>query len=113
MFDFEKLEVYSKVEHVTHEIFRNILTSHNLDLYVKDQLKRSILSVMLNIAEGAGRITEADKRHFYVVARASTFEVVAILRLLLRQEIISAELYTIIYGELEQISKMLLALIKK
>ncbi|MEL7145842.1 MAG: four helix bundle protein [Bacteroidota bacterium] len=34
---------------------------------------------MLNIAEGSGRLTNRDKRTFYVISRGSTFESVAIL----------------------------------
>lgn len=39
MFDFEKLDVYAKVEHVTLEIFRTVLTNNQIDPYIKDQKK--------------------------------------------------------------------------
>ena len=38
---------------------------------LKNQFDRAILSILLNLAEGAGRITESDKRKFYSIALGS------------------------------------------
>lgn len=38
------------------------------------QIRRASLSVSSNIAEGFGRFSDADKVHFYVMARGSLFE---------------------------------------
>jgi hypothetical protein len=32
------------------------------------------MSIVLNIAEGSGRFSNADKRNFYIIARSSIFE---------------------------------------
>jgi four helix bundle protein len=47
--------------------------------YLKSQLGRAALSVMLNIAEGSTRFTGPDQRHFFVIARSSLNEVSAII----------------------------------
>jgi len=39
-----------------------------------NQVRRAALSVTSNIAEGFGRSSDADKVHFYVMARGSLFE---------------------------------------
>ena len=49
---------------------------------VRDQLRRASLSVVLNIAEGAGRRSPAQKRHFYSIARGSAMESAAIVDVL-------------------------------
>ena len=78
MFDFEKLEVYKKAKHLNKSI-ATFLQQTKVDKVTYYQLRRASFSIMLNIAEGAGRFTDKDKRNFYVIARGSAFECVAIL----------------------------------
>ena len=77
MFDFEKLEVYRKAKAYNQSVTQFLLESKT-DRVTHDQLRRASFSIMLNIAEGSGRFTNPDKRHFYIVARGSAFECVAI-----------------------------------
>lgn len=41
---------------------------------LRNQAERSALSITSNIAEGFGRQSLADKKHFYVMARGSAYE---------------------------------------
>jgi four helix bundle protein len=66
---------------------------------------------MLNIAEWAGKYSKADKKNYYITARWSVFECVAILRILKIEKTISEELFQKLYTNLEEISKMLSGLI--
>ncbi len=113
MFDFEKLNVYQKAKLFNDLVKIEILMIANLDKVYKDQLKRASLSIALNIAEGAGRFSKADKRNFLVIARGSLIECVAILDLLQSEEIISSEKYKSFYFKAEEISKMLYAMIRE
>ena len=47
--------------------------------YLADQLRRASLSILLNVAEGAGEFAAADKARFYRMARRSGTESAAIL----------------------------------
>jgi len=49
---------------------------------LRDQLDRASISIVLNIAEGCGRRSPADKGRFYAMARGSATECAAILDLL-------------------------------
>ena len=49
---------------------------------LRDQLERASVSIALNIAEGAGRRSPADKARFYSMARGSATESAAILDIL-------------------------------
>jgi four helix bundle protein len=44
---------------------------------LRDQLERASLSVVLNLAEGAGRRSIREKRRFYTIARGSATECAA------------------------------------
>lgn len=111
MFDFEKLTVYSKAKDFNKKV-NNFLNSSKLDRTTNDQLRRASFSIMLNIAEGSGRFTMADKRNFYVISRGSSFECVAIFDYLKEINTINEEQFKDFYYDLEELSKMLFSLIK-
>ena len=54
--------------------------------YIRDQLVRAALSVVLNVAEGSAKPTAKERRRFYSISLASLREVQAILDLLGDQE---------------------------
>lgn len=80
MFDFQKLEVYKKAK-VFHSD-KGMIESASLSYTEKDQLYCASFSIALNIAEGSGRFSERDRKNFFVLARSSVFECVAILDIL-------------------------------
>jgi len=111
MFDFEKFEVYKKAKIFTKEISDLLDKLPNRYSRIIDQLTRASLSIPLNIAEGAGRYSKADKRNFYVIARGSAFECVAILDILLDKKLIDLEQKDHFYRSAEELSKMTSGLI--
>ena len=46
---------------------------------LRDSLRRAALSVPLNVAEGAGRASEADGARHFAIARGSAMECAAVL----------------------------------
>lgn len=54
-----------------------------------DQLRRAVVSVPSNIAEGSGRETTKDFAHFLSIARGSLYEVMTQLRIAERQGFVS------------------------
>jgi len=52
--------------------------------HLADQLTRASTSVVLNLAEGAGKLSKADKRRYYLTACGSATEFVSLLDVCLR-----------------------------
>ncbi len=112
MFDFQKLDVYQKAKSFCKDITIAINTQ-KFDRTTNDQLRRASFSVMLNIAEGASRFSNKDRRNFLVISRGSVLECVAILEYLREVNAITLESFQFYYCRLEELSKMLFALIRK
>jgi four helix bundle protein len=60
---------------------------------LRDQLDRASVSIVLNIAEGAGRFSPADKARFYAIARGSATECAAIMDVVLSRALTTASTY--------------------
>ena len=59
MFDFEKLDVYKKAK-VFNSSIRELIRNKKLDSTTRDQLRRAAFSIVLNLAEGSGRLTKTE-----------------------------------------------------
>jgi len=110
MFDFQKLTVYDKAKSFHYEV-KNFVLENNLDPITRDQLFRASLSVPLNIAEGSGRFSKRDRRHFFVIARSSVFECVAIFDIL-SDTTVSDIQYDQFASTANELSRMLFAMIR-
>ncbi|MFH0886735.1 MAG: four helix bundle protein [bacterium] len=111
MFDFEKLTVYQKAKEARSLTYHILSDKKGIDRSTIDQLKRYMLGIILNIAEGTGKSSKADKKNFFTIARGSTYETIAIIDILHDDKVIDQEDYTKLYTIYEEISKMLLGLI--
>lgn len=75
IYSFEKLEVWQlsrKLTVTVYSISRNFPKDEQYGL--SSQLRRSVLSVSSNIAEGTSRSSGKDKAHFSVIAFSSLME---------------------------------------
>lgn len=113
MFSYEKLEVYKKAFELNKRLYRFIKETNGIPAYVKNQLGRASLSMLLNIAEGSAKYSARDRRNFFVIARGSVFECSAIISFLYEEgevpELLQKELYLL----LDEISRILYVMIKK
>ncbi|MFL5431887.1 MAG: four helix bundle protein [Myxococcales bacterium] len=69
----EKLLAYR----VALELLQQIQKLNVSDAKLRDQIQRAAKSVCLNIAEGVGRFSDADRRRVYAIARGECCEVAA------------------------------------
>ncbi len=78
-----------------------------------DQLDRAATSIVLNIAEGAGKFAKRDKRRFYQIAMGSVTECAAILDICAGLRVIDGPRYAEGKAILERILAMLVKLCKR
>jgi len=71
---FTKLHAWQASHQLVLAIFSVREPFHRYDV-LRNQIERSTLSISSNIAERFGRGTINDKKHFYIIARGSAFEV--------------------------------------
>lgn len=111
MFDFQNLTVYQNAKALNKEVFKFLQSHKQIDPYMRDQLRRAGISMVLNIAEGSGKFTKADKRNFYFIARGSVYECVAVFEMIKDEYTLDENIFKNFYSKFESISKMLLGLI--
>lgn len=111
-FDYEHLDVYqvaldflALADEIIHHLPRG--RSH-----LADQLTRSSISIVLNIAEGSGKYSKADKRRYYLSASGSATESAAILDVCQRIKLMEFSYYQQGKELLERVLSMLIKLCK-
>jgi four helix bundle protein len=112
MFDFEQLNVYQKSVELNNLVFKLLRMHPSIDRFLQDQLKRASVSISANIAEGSGRFTLCDRRHFFVISRGSAFESYSLLQIISSQYPLNSSPLNEIKLLVEEITKMLFGLIQ-
>jgi four helix bundle protein len=78
-FDHEKLDVYQTAIELVIFVDVVVMQLPRGRAYLADQFQRAASSVPLNIAEGAGEYSSAEKGRFYRMAKRSATECAALL----------------------------------
>jgi four helix bundle protein len=106
MHNFEKLDVYQRSLDITDYIYEITKKFPKEELFLLvNQLRRAVVSIVLNIAEGSGR-SKKEFVHFLNMSRTSAYECSAIAQICLRREYINLKEFNKIYNDLEIIIKM-------
>jgi four helix bundle protein len=79
---------------------------------MNNQLSRAALSVPLNIAEGSAKFSKPDRKNYFITARGSVFECVAILDILMDEHLISQKDFENSAQKADELSRMLYSMIK-
>ena len=113
VFDFEKLDVYKETEKAVARILESLSRWPVKYRWLTAQMGSAAASVQLNIAEGNGRETAADKSHFMRIAQGSVNECVANLSMARRLGLMDDEAVREIRSRFHRVVQMLSALIRK
>ncbi|MFO7725338.1 MAG: four helix bundle protein [Oceanipulchritudo sp.] len=103
----EKLDVYRLAIHYVAWVVRLCPRLKGDNRHAKDQILRASQSIPLNIAEGNGKNSPADRRRFFEIARGSALECAAIQDVLEVIGILSADENQAKKKDLDRIAAML------
>ena len=109
-FSHERLVVYRRTCEFLTEVAALLRGLPRGEAALADQLRRAGDSVLLNIAEGAGRFAGREKAHFYDIARGSATECAAALAIVAIRGLARRSAVTAARSLLHEIVSMLTAL---
>ena len=111
---FKEMEIYKRSKELLKRVYQITEKYPEKEKYnVISQLKRSILSIPLNIAEGYGRQSKEEFKRFLRISLGSSNEVEALLEISKELGYIKEEEYKEISKENEEIGKMIYKMIEK
>lgn len=94
---FEDIKAWQKAREITVAVYSATSTgTFERDFGLKDQIRRSAVSIMSNIAEGYGRRTNKDFANFLVIAHASAAETQSHLYIALDLKYISEDTFDVL-----------------
>lgn len=99
LFSFERLDVWKSARRLVVSVYGLLRDFPSLERYALcDQIRRAIISVPSNIAEGNGRVSLKERIHFIEIAYGSLMEVYS-------QLLIAVELHYIPNAELDSLKE--------
>ena len=111
---FKELEIYIRSKELLKQVYQITEKYPEREKYnVISQLRRSILSVPLNIAEGYGRKSREEFKRFLKISLGSSNEVEALLDISKELRYINEEEYKKLSKENDEIGKMIYRTIEK
>ena len=111
---FKELEIYKRSKELLKQVYQITEKYPEREKYnVISQLRRSMLSVPLNIAEGYGRQSREDFKSFLKISLGSSNEVEALLDISRDLKYITEVEYKQLSKENDEIGKMIYRTIEK
>jgi four helix bundle protein len=112
-FSFENLQVYQRSLDFSLSVIEVVddIDTPRKHFRLIEQLESSSTSIPLNIAEGKGRYSKKEFKHFLYIARGSLYETITMLRIFMKKGWLGKEKYGKLYSEAEEINRMLSGLI--
>lgn len=109
---YKALKVWQKAMDLTVMVYSLVKFLPNEETFgLSDQLRRAVVSIPSNIAEGHGRSTDKEFVHFLSIARGSLYEVETQIEICIRLNFFTSKQCNEVNTLIVEISKMLMALI--
>jgi four helix bundle protein len=108
MFNFEKLDVWQKAIDFADLVYSETQAFPTEDRFgLTNQLRRAVISISSNIAEGSSRSSKNDFARLTEIAAGSVFEAVSQAFIARRRSFLREAQFENIYADAEQFSRML------
>ena len=108
MFNFEKLDVWHKAIEFADVVYLNTRDFPPEERFgLTNQMRRAVVSISSNIAEGSSRNSKTDFSRFIEIATGSVFEVVSQSHIARNQGFFGEEEFKKIYAHADEIGRML------
>jgi four helix bundle protein len=110
---YRDLEVWQTSMDLVVEIYRlaNLLPQEEL-FGLTSQLRRAVVSIPANIAEGHGRLHRGDYRHHLSIARGSLMEVETLIQIAVRVDYLDRDQIKPAWAKLQATGRLLNGLIR-
>jgi four helix bundle protein len=106
--NFRKLQIYQRAVEYAVEIYKLSKLFPKEELYgLTSQIRRAVISIALNIAEGSGNSSVKEFRRFLEIALRSTYEVTACLEIVLKLNFCDKEAFNRLVVEADEIAAMI------
>lgn len=110
MHNYREIKIWQKARVLVKDVYLVTKEFPSEELYgLTSQTRRAVVSVMLNIAEGAGRGTDKEFSHFLDIAKGSLFEVESLIILACDLEFIAENKKDDLMDKTSEIVKMLIS----
>lgn len=98
------LEIYNLAENLAIKIYKITRKFPKEELYgIISQIRRSAVSIAINIAEGYGRYHFKDRSMFLYNARGSLLETKSLISISFKLRFVNREVYRMIIGEIDNL----------
>ena len=112
-FYYRKLDVYHLSKQFVIQVYQSLREYPDYERYaLSDQIRRAVISIPSNIAEGAGRMAVKERIHFYDIAYGSLTETLCQLEISKELHYIDDEQFSSLEQTASRISMTLIALKK-
>jgi len=106
--NFKEIIAWQKAKELTSIIYKLTREFPQEERYaLTSQVKRAVVSISSNIAEGSGRRTTKDLSHFLDIAVGSAFELESELLVAIELEFIPEADCTLAFDKLDEVQKLI------
>ena len=104
----KELIVYQKAKDLVKSVYKVLDTFPESERFALcNQIRRAVVSIPSNIAEGMGRVSDKDQAHFLNIAYGSVMETYAQLDIAHDLGYITDETFNKFESDMEEVSKMI------